>query len=120
MARQAPDDESAHRLSPWRLLPECGCACRFDHGLELAPAPILRCAVGDADLIVVGAGGAGLCAALTAADGGARVVILEKADKVGGTTAVAGGAAWIPMNDHMADVGVHDTRSDALAYMTAV
>jgi fumarate reductase flavoprotein subunit len=37
-----------------------------------------------ADIVVIGAGSAGLSAALTAAQGGASVILLEKADKVGG------------------------------------
>lgn len=41
----------------------------------------------DRDLIVVGAGGCGLMAALVAARKGARVLVLEKTDKPGGGTA---------------------------------
>jgi fumarate reductase flavoprotein subunit len=37
-----------------------------------------------ADIVIIGAGSAGLSAALTAAQGGASVILLEKADKVGG------------------------------------
>jgi len=39
------------------------------------------------DIVVVGAGGCGLVAALAAADKGAEVLVLEKADKPGGGTA---------------------------------
>lgn len=41
----------------------------------------------DSDIIVVGAGGCGLMAALVAAKKGARVLLLEKTDKPGGGTA---------------------------------
>src|SRR4051794_23401410 len=71
------------------------------------------------DLVVVGSGAAGLTDALTAALGGARVVVLEKAPVVGGTTAVSGGSAWIPCNDHMAAEGVEDSPEEALAYLRA-
>ena len=37
-----------------------------------------------ADIVIIGAGSAGLSAALTAAQGGATVILLEKNDKVGG------------------------------------
>jgi flavocytochrome c len=41
----------------------------------------------DSDIIVIGAGGCGLMAALVAAKKGARVLLLEKTDKSGGGTA---------------------------------
>ena len=39
------------------------------------------------DVIVVGGGGSGLAAAIEAASVGRRVILLEKAPKLGGTTA---------------------------------
>ena len=39
------------------------------------------------DVLVVGGGGAGLAAAIEAAESGARVVLLEKNDAPGGSTA---------------------------------
>src|SRR5271169_1969130 len=69
-----------------------------------------------AEVVIVGSGGAALVAAIRAHDGGARVRVLERSEFVGGTTAVSGGGIWIPINDHMAEVGVTDTRGDALAY----
>ncbi len=72
------------------------------------------------DVIVVGSGGAALVAATLAADGGSRVLVLEKAEAIGGTTAVSGGAIWIPCNAHMAKLGVSDSREEALAYIRAL
>jgi fumarate reductase flavoprotein subunit len=43
------------------------------------------------DLIVVGAGNAGMPCAIAAAEAGARVLVLEKADEVGGTLHITGG-----------------------------
>jgi 3-oxosteroid 1-dehydrogenase len=71
------------------------------------------------DLVVVGSGAAGLTGALVAALSGAQVTILEKAALVGGTTAISGGGAWIPCNPHMSEVGVADSREDALEYLRA-
>lgn len=44
------------------------------------------------DVVVIGAGGAGLAAAISAQQNGANVIIVEKMPKVGGNTILAGGA----------------------------
>jgi succinate dehydrogenase/fumarate reductase flavoprotein subunit len=69
------------------------------------------------DVIVVGSGGAGMGAALTAAVSGAEVLVLERTDRLGGTTTYSGGAMWIPNNRLMADVGIKDSRAEALTYL---
>ena len=51
---------------------------------------------GEVDVVVVGSGGAGLMAALTAAKQGARVLVVESRELVGGATGISAGAAWIP------------------------
>ncbi len=72
------------------------------------------------DVVVVGSGAAGLVAAVLAADGGASVLLLEKSDQLGGTTALSGGAAWIPANSHFGELGGTDSEADALAYIRAL
>ena len=69
------------------------------------------------DVVVVGTGGAALVAATLAHDGGAEVLVVEKADMLGGTTAVSGGGIWLPGNHHMAEAGIEDSREAALAYI---
>lgn len=69
------------------------------------------------DVVVVGSGGAALVAATLAHDGGAEVLVVEKDTMLGGTTAVSGGAMWLPGNHHMAEAGIEDSRDDALAYL---
>jgi 3-oxosteroid 1-dehydrogenase len=73
----------------------------------------------EADFVVVGAGSAGLTGAATAAALGLDVLVLEKADVLGGQTALAGGGVWIPMNPHMEEAGATDSREQALAYARA-
>lgn len=50
------------------------------------------------DLIVVGSGGGALLSAIRAHDLGMKVLIIEKSELYGGTTATSGGALWIPLN----------------------
>ncbi len=69
------------------------------------------------DVVVVGTGGAALTAATLARDGGAEVLIIEKAAMVGGTTAVSGGGVWLPCNHVMKAAGIDDDREKALAYV---
>lgn len=69
------------------------------------------------DVVVVGAGVAGMCAAIAACDSGARTLLLEASDRVGGTASWSGGAAWIPLNRRMAEAGFADSRETALQYM---
>jgi succinate dehydrogenase/fumarate reductase flavoprotein subunit len=52
---------------------------------------ITKVAPTDTDVVVIGGGGAGLIAAVTAATHGARVVLLEKGDRIGGTTGLSVG-----------------------------
>ena len=48
---------------------------------------------------VIGSGASGLAAALAAANGGAKVTVYEREPKVGGTTALSGGNAWMCGHD---------------------
>lgn len=72
------------------------------------------------DVIVVGAGAAGLAAACKAAMDGASVLLLEQADVIGGTTAISGGMIWIPANAKMAGIGQSDTLDNARSYLEAL
>lgn len=69
------------------------------------------------DVLVLGSGAAGLSAAIAAHDGGAEVLVLEKAPLIGGTAGVSGGIVWIPLNRQMAAAGISDTRDEALTYI---
>jgi 3-oxosteroid 1-dehydrogenase len=72
------------------------------------------------DLVVLGSGAAGLAAALVGCVLGARVLLAEKSELVGGTTAMSGGCIWVPNSHLMRAAGLHDSADDALAYIRAV
>ena len=69
------------------------------------------------DVIVIGSGAAGLCAAAVAASEGQTVLLLESAKSIGGTTAISGGMVWIPANHKMNSVGMEDSLESAVKYL---
>lgn len=69
------------------------------------------------DLVVIGSGAAGMTAALAAHCGGLKVAIFEKDSQYGGSTAVSGGAIWIPDNPKMRAAGMSDNRDEAFDYI---
>jgi len=72
------------------------------------------------DVLVVGSGGGGMTAALTAKDLGNEVLIIEKSSQYGGSTAISGGTIWIPDNSLMKEKGVDDSREKAFAYLQKI
>ncbi|PUE49109.1 FAD-binding dehydrogenase [Limnohabitans sp. 2KL-1] len=69
------------------------------------------------DLVVIGAGGAGLSAAVFAAIDGAKVLVVERTEFVGGTTAWSAGTTWVPGTHHSATVNPADTLAEAEKYL---
>jgi succinate dehydrogenase/fumarate reductase flavoprotein subunit len=69
------------------------------------------------DLVVIGAGGAGLSAALFAAIDGAKVLVVERTEFVGGTTAWSAGTTWVPGTHHGSAVNPNDTLADVTTYL---
>ena len=72
------------------------------------------------DVVIVGSGGGGMVAALTADAAGARALVLEKQGLVGGSTAMSGGVVWVPNNPVMRADGVPDSYEDGMAHFDAV
>jgi fumarate reductase flavoprotein subunit len=60
------------------------------------------------DVIVVGGGGAGLAAAIEAAEAGARVALLEKNERLGGSTAWSIGSVTATQTAHQRKRGIVD------------
>ncbi len=71
------------------------------------------------DIVVVGSGAGGLAAAVTAVHHGAKVIVIEKSDKYGGTSAMSGGGIWIPNSNNARKLGKDDSFDEALTYMQA-
>jgi len=71
----------------------------------------------DYDVVVVGSGAGGLVGALTAAVSGLRVLLVEKSDRFGGTTALSGAGLWAPANLHVLAAGQPDSLELAREYL---
>lgn len=69
------------------------------------------------DLVIVGSGGGGMAAALTAHDVGLSCVIVEKAKLYGGTTGISGGGIWVPNNPTLRRAGHDDSRESIRTYL---
>jgi monoamine oxidase len=74
----------------------------------------------ETDVLIIGAGAAGLTAALAAHAGGARVSVIDKGAQLGGTAAISGGVVWIANNPRMQEAGMADSAEEALAYFTSL
>jgi succinate dehydrogenase/fumarate reductase flavoprotein subunit len=72
------------------------------------------------DLIVAGAGPAGMTAALVASLEGLDVLLCEKSDQVGGTGATSAGTLWIPGNTQNKRAGYNDSAEQADKYLSGL
>jgi succinate dehydrogenase/fumarate reductase flavoprotein subunit len=71
------------------------------------------------DVVVIGAGAGGMTAAAVAAAEGLSVLVIEKTEFVGGTTAWSGGMVWIPVNSKIKQAGIDDSLPAAASYLAA-
>ena len=74
----------------------------------------------ECDVVVVGSGGGALTGAALAAKAGLSVCVVEKTDKLGGTSAYSGGACWLPGSQVQRRAGIPDSTEGARAYLAAV
>ena len=66
----------------------------------------------DVDVLIVGAGTAGLPCAIAAVDGGAQVLLVDKADRIGGTLHLSGGHFSAAGTNRQRNVGVEGDTVD--------
>ena len=77
---------------------------------EVRNAATVRAWDREADVVVVGFGCAGACAAIEAAEAGADVLLLERASGGGGTSAMSGGLIYMGGGTPVqAACGIEDT-----------
>ena len=80
----------------------------------------------EVDILVVGSGNGALTAGICChdmskeanADGKADdILVIEKSDKFGGTSAISGGGVWVPNNRYAKAAGAQDSYEDAFTYL---
>ncbi|MGH8387996.1 MAG: FAD-dependent oxidoreductase [Pseudomonas sp.] len=71
------------------------------------------------DVIVVGSGAGAMTSAVFLADQGLSVLVVEKSNQYGGTSAISGGGIWIPNNHYFARMSSNDSYATALTYLKA-
>jgi 3-oxosteroid 1-dehydrogenase len=74
----------------------------------------------EVDVLVVGAGGGGMAAALKAADLGLETLLIEKAKVFGGSTALSGGGAWAPNSQQIVEQGERDDPEKLVQYLQTI
>src|ERR1035437_10056001 len=71
----------------------------------------------ETDVLVVGAGGSGLAAAVSAREVGAKVVVIEKNADIGGTTRLSIGSFTSTGTPHQRRLGIADSPDEHLEDM---
>lgn len=72
------------------------------------------------DVVVVGAGAAGMAAAVFAATAGKTVLIVERTELIGGTSALSAATTWIPNSLHSHKVSPDDSIDKASKFLAGV
>jgi 3-oxosteroid 1-dehydrogenase len=74
----------------------------------------------EVDVVAIGSGAGGLCAAITAHELGSSALVIEKSDQVGGVTALSMGEVWVAGN-HLAEAdGIADSVEAGFGYLSTL
>jgi len=84
-------------------------------GVEAAPEPD-EAEIMSADVVIVGAGGAGLGAAIESAAHGAEVILLEKLSFAGGETLISAGGLQAGGSSVQEEAGIEDSAQELFRY----
>ena len=74
----------------------------------------------EVDLLVIGSGAGGMTAALAGAERGLDTLVVEKSGVYGGSTALSGGALWIPNSPILVREGRADDPADVRKYLESI
>jgi 3-oxosteroid 1-dehydrogenase len=69
------------------------------------------------DLLIIGSGAGAMTAGLVGRDDGAEVLLIEKGEQYGGSSAMSGGGLWIPCNHIAREAGFRDDPEQAWKYL---
>ncbi|KYG18945.1 FAD-binding dehydrogenase [Bradyrhizobium sp. AT1] len=72
------------------------------------------------DVVVIGSGAAGMAAALFAAIEGRKVLVVERTEYVGGTSALSAATTWMPNSHHSKSVNPDDSREKVRKFLDGV
>lgn len=72
------------------------------------------------DVVVIGSGAAGMAAALFAAIEGRKVLVVERTEYVGGTSALSAATTWMPNSHHSKSVNPDDSRENVRKFLEGV
>jgi 3-oxosteroid 1-dehydrogenase len=71
----------------------------------------------EADVVALGSGIGGLAAAITAHDNGSKAIVLERANQIGGVTALSLGEVWVAGNHLAQEGGIEDSSDSGFRYL---
>ncbi|MDP7732202.1 FAD-binding protein [Mycobacterium sp. TY813] len=72
------------------------------------------------DVLIVGSGGGGMTAALTAAAHGLDALVIEKSPQFGGSTALSGGGIWVPGAPAQRRAGYSPSPEEVVRYLRQI